>query len=145
LSSRGNSGLASFGCRPEVDIPCEIEMTSLDAYLDRQSIQRVDFVKVDVEGSELLVFRGGCRLLSRSDSPAILFEVNEETASKMGSSCPAVKKLLVDYGYGIYSYDGKRLTTISPDRSELPGDLFAFKPHHFELFPVLHEMEGDRG
>lgn len=43
--------------------------------LDHQllGIDRVDFLKVDVEGHELQVFRGASQILSR-DAPAILFE-----------------------------------------------------------------------
>lgn len=64
------------GLRPHADpgdrlaelvVPCE----RLDAVVPEQ--QRVDFIKLDVEGAELLVLRGGEKLL-RQQRPSILFE-----------------------------------------------------------------------
>jgi FkbM family methyltransferase len=43
--------------------------------LDTCTPHRVDFIKIDVEGSELLVFKGAKRILSE-DRPVILVEIN---------------------------------------------------------------------
>jgi FkbM family methyltransferase len=43
--------------------------------LDSCITHRVDFIKIDVEGSELLVFRGAQRILTK-DRPVILVEIN---------------------------------------------------------------------
>jgi FkbM family methyltransferase len=51
-----------------------VETVTLDEFVARERIARVDLMKVDVEGAELLVFRGGHRLLARPDAPVILYE-----------------------------------------------------------------------
>lgn len=54
-------------------------------------------MKVDVEGSELHVFRGAQALLSRADRPAIHFEYNPETIGQSGASLIHFQKLLAGY------------------------------------------------
>jgi FkbM family methyltransferase len=51
-----------------------VQTITLDDFVERERIPRVDVMKVDVEGAELLVFRGGRKLLARPDAPLILYE-----------------------------------------------------------------------
>lgn len=132
-----NSGHPTLARREGVEHPIEVEALTLDEYCSRSGIEKLDFLKVDVEGAELLVFRGAKETLSTERAPAILFEVNEETAARLDSSTADVKALLRDLGYDLYRYDGVRLTRVAVELAESPGDLFAFKAHHYEKFPWL--------
>jgi FkbM family methyltransferase len=51
-----------------------VQTITLDDFVAREHISRVDVMKVDVEGAERLVFRGGQKLLARADAPLILYE-----------------------------------------------------------------------
>ena len=51
-----------------------VRTITLDDFVAREKISCVDVMKVDVEGAELLVFRGGRKLLERPDAPLILYE-----------------------------------------------------------------------
>lgn len=51
-----------------------VQTITLDDFVARENIANVDVMKVDVEGAELLVFRGGRKLLKRPDAPLILYE-----------------------------------------------------------------------
>jgi FkbM family methyltransferase len=51
-----------------------VQTITLDDFVAREHIARVDVMKIDVEGAELLVFRGGRKLLERPDAPLILYE-----------------------------------------------------------------------
>jgi len=51
-----------------------VQTITLDDFVARENIARVDVMKVDVEGAELKVFRGGRKLLERPDAPLILYE-----------------------------------------------------------------------
>ena len=42
----------------------EIETISLDYFVEKNNIENIDFIKIDVQGAELDVFRGGIRSLS---------------------------------------------------------------------------------
>jgi len=113
-----------------------VEATTLDEYCQRSGLDGLDFIKVDVEGAEMLVFRGGERLLSSDRAPAILFEVNEDTAASFGFKCSDGKGFLRDRGYSIFRYDGVELRAVEIERVEAPGDCFALKPHHIERLPA---------
>jgi FkbM family methyltransferase len=74
------SGMASFHNDAaegldEIDIP----VIALDKYIEEHDLGPVDFIKCDVEGHELEVFRGAERMLLR-DKPALLFECHDAEA-----------------------------------------------------------------
>lgn len=52
----------------------QIKITTLDEYCEKNGIHKIDFLKVDVEGHELAVFRGAKRMLERSAIDLIQFE-----------------------------------------------------------------------
>jgi hypothetical protein len=47
---------------------------------------RPDFVKCDVEGAELQVFRGAARMLDAQEAPIVLYEAGMNTARSFGVS-----------------------------------------------------------
>lgn len=61
-----------------------IPITTLD-----DEVEHADFIKIDVEGMELEVLRGGTRLIERV-RPVVLFEVN---LSQLRSHCVSIRKL----------------------------------------------------
>lgn len=76
---RAGSGTASFhhgaGDLEEIEIP----VTTLDDYLGEVGRPPVRFIKCDVEGHELEVFRGATETLRR-DGPQLLFECHHSQA-----------------------------------------------------------------
>lgn len=51
----------------------EIEISTLDTFFDEQKLQTVDLIKIDVEGLEMAVVRGGWKTIE-NHLPHILFE-----------------------------------------------------------------------
>jgi len=56
----------------------QVHSTNLDRYLERENINRVDLLKIDVEGFELAVLRGAMRSLQNQSIQAIYFEYFEK-------------------------------------------------------------------
>lgn len=136
-----NSGIGSLEKRGEADRPIEIEMTTVDDYCAGQAISRVDLMKVDVEGAELLVFRGAERLLSSTEAPIIMFETDEALTARFGSSSTLIKKLLQQYGYDFYRYTGERLEAVALNEvHHKQEDLFALKPFQIERHKLLQRL-----
>ncbi|HEX2140330.1 MAG TPA: FkbM family methyltransferase [Woeseiaceae bacterium] len=74
------SGQASFHHAPgggleEIEVP----VTTLDSFFEETAHEPIRFMKCDVEGHELEVFRGAERIL-REDGPILLFECHDEQA-----------------------------------------------------------------
>jgi FkbM family methyltransferase len=74
----------------------KVRMMRLDDYSVK--IPRIDFVKCDAEGSELLILRGGGSTLRRC-RPKIFLEVQECWTSSFGWTPKAVGEFLQELGY----------------------------------------------
>jgi FkbM family methyltransferase len=61
-----------FADRPQKKIA--VQVTTLDAVLEGEAIDHVDFAKFDIEGAELAAFRGASRSFSRGAIGALSFE-----------------------------------------------------------------------
>jgi FkbM family methyltransferase len=74
LSNQGISSIVapSDGRAPAVTVP-SITLDDFVARLDR----RVDLLKMDIEGAEPQVIRGGPRFFSAPDAPPLIFEAHE--------------------------------------------------------------------
>jgi FkbM family methyltransferase len=70
----------------------------LDAVVEEAGLSRIDVIKIDVEGAELLVLRGARQTLARY-SPAVIVEVVEKQLQAMGASSAAVQQFLSSQGY----------------------------------------------
>ena len=81
----------------------EIMLAPLDEYT--HSLDRVDFIKVDVEGFEPRLIAGATKTLERF-SPHILLEVNDGTLSKQGFVRDDVFAALARVGYTWSVADG---------------------------------------
>jgi FkbM family methyltransferase len=95
-----NSGDSYLGA-PNDDLPpgCEIETVPVVRLDDERLTTPVDFVKIDVEGAELLALRGARALLTR-DRPTILCEINPRQLMLVSGCQPADFIAEVEsYGY----------------------------------------------
>ena len=75
-----------------------VDATTLDGYLDRKRIDRIDLMKIDTEGGEVDVFRGADKLLSRI-RPLIICEVLDLVTRAWGYAATDIMKLLRTYDY----------------------------------------------
>lgn len=77
----------------------EIPAITLDEYVEKNGIERIGLIKIDVEGAEKLVLEGARRILAEGRVDAIQFEFNAH-ALIAGFSLLALGKMLP--GYDIY-------------------------------------------
>jgi FkbM family methyltransferase len=81
---------------------------ALDDFLERAGIAKVDFIKIDVEGAESLVFAGAHKLLSRPDAPLIVCEVGDPAQQLVGTTELDLRKTLYGLDYASYWLDGRK-------------------------------------
>ena len=76
-----------------------VEVRTLDSCLDEWKLDRVDFLKLDVDGSETAVLAGACDTLAAHKIRAILCEFSREWLAHVGSSAEALWETLVSAGF----------------------------------------------
>jgi len=84
-----------------IELPC----IALDDMPELADLQKVDLVKMDIEGSEAAALRGMSRLLSRLGYPPIYMEVNAWTLFLMGETPYSLMKTASDIGYTAYTFE----------------------------------------
>lgn len=125
-----NTGASSLFHRPIPSVEISVPVVTLDSYLAQAGVDRVDVLKVDVEGAEIYVFKGARRLLSSEDAPAVFFEIDARLCAAAGTTTTEVKQLLIDYGYGVFRRRGGAFVRVGLDEPHGHEDLFALKPRH---------------
>jgi FkbM family methyltransferase len=79
-----------------------VETTTLDAYAAEAAIERIDLLKVDVEGAEERVLRGARGLLEAGRVSAIVLELSDNTLDSFGARAFDVVELLEGYGLRLF-------------------------------------------
>lgn len=105
----GNSGAARVSATSGDEA---IELSTLDEFCEAQRIDRVDLVKIDVEGLEERVLRGGKACLDRL-KPLILIELHPPVLARQDSSVECVVDLLHQYGYQLYVSARERILPLA--------------------------------
>lgn len=105
----GHNTLGKFGYEGIVlDRKETVRVETLDNIISQRTIQRVDVIKMDVEGSELLALKGGVETIRRF-KPILLVEVSDRTLKNRGCSSEMVLSFLDHAGYRILGFgaDGR--------------------------------------
>ncbi len=84
----------------------EINTINLDDYYEREGIQRVSLIKIDIEGAEVSALKGAKRLIEK-DKPVLAIEFNRQTALRANSSIEELHELLKEYGYKLFLFENK--------------------------------------
>lgn len=88
-----------------------VAISTLDEYASGADLRRIDLIKIDVEGNEPRVLRGGMQALSKF-RPPLLVEVNPPVLEEAGSSTAELSDTLDGLGYDAYQINRRRLEKI---------------------------------
>jgi FkbM family methyltransferase len=97
----------------------EVRAARVDDLLDELGWERPDFIKLDVEGSEIAAIRGMRRRLSRPDAPHLYYESNGHTLNFFGREPADLLGEVATLGYRVYLIRGERLVPV--DRGHFQG------------------------
>jgi FkbM family methyltransferase len=126
--------------RPDVeDVGSELQKTpvvTLDAFCAERGIERVDFIRMDIEGAEQKALRGAQGILDR-DRPHVLLEIHPVMLNaRFGGSAEAVVDLFQSRGYRMFALNGDRLEERTTVVEDLPWkDYFFIHPARAARLP----------
>jgi FkbM family methyltransferase len=102
--------------------PREVPLTVVDDELEARGMDRVDVLKIDVEGFDLSVLRGAKRLLRDQRVGVVQFEYNRAWLLA-GATLTAAVRLLHEVGYEVFVLRGNGL---EPFDAVDVGDFFSY-------------------
>jgi FkbM family methyltransferase len=112
-----NEGMSSLF--PSEDRPHRVaivEVKTFDELFKQSGFQRLDAIKIDVEGAEMAALRGASNAI-RECRPLIIVEVSEANFAAAGYTSADLLNFLQSLGYVVYRIsDSGNLTTVVRDR-----------------------------
>jgi len=123
-------GMGSLG--PQFNArPVPVTAMTLDQILTEEGIDRVDLLKVDVEGFESAVFQGAKQLLTGQNPPLIVFEFCDWAEKRMGGTqTGTAQQILKEWDYRLWrlsDFVDKRGTSLQKTLVEDYEMLVAFR------------------
>jgi FkbM family methyltransferase len=109
----------------EVTRRLEVKQETLDRYFLNSGLNRLDLIKADVEGAEMLVLQGGRRTIAEH-RPLIFLELLRKWAKPFGYHPNDVLGMLGEMGYRCYTFDEGRVVPFERMTEETPQKNFFF-------------------
>jgi len=122
--------------RDNIEITCQVD--TLDNFFQMKKLKKLDFIKCDVEGAELLVFKGGLETIKQY-KPIIFAELLRKWSAKFNYHPNEVIKLFKELGYGCYFVvdDNLRELKQMTDETIETNFFFLHKEKHSEQLKEL--------
>jgi FkbM family methyltransferase len=110
-----NAGMNRMAVSGEAaDVFGEVEVTTLDRYLENRPVDRLDLIKIDVEGREADVIAGSMATLAKFQ-PMLFIELSDSNLRLAGSSAVDLLRRLEGAGYRCAHSEGGRKISSSSD------------------------------
>lgn len=128
----------------------EVEVKTLDQYIEENKIGNIRLLKLDVQGAEIDVLRGGNNLLSSRRRPVLFVEVERDANAAFGRQVDDLLGAIAEWGYEMYSWRDEGLVSVRSESDILDGghdDVICLHPEidtHLSLHERLQELMGKR-
>jgi FkbM family methyltransferase len=87
----------------------QVQGLTLDTFVAQEGLAgRIHLIKIDIEGWEFYMLKGGQATLGCADAPDLLVEFTEVNARAAGVTGTAVYELLEAFGYKLYRIDATK-------------------------------------
>lgn len=104
----------------QLDAIEQVRLVTIDQVVEERGLQRVDLIKLDLEGAETAAIRGATRTIGRFQ-PKLLVEFSETSLHAQGSSCVELWRTITDLGYALGSIDNAEGSFTPLDQPHFPN------------------------
>ncbi|MFN8625558.1 MAG: FkbM family methyltransferase [Candidatus Binatia bacterium] len=101
-----------------------VETRCVDAIVPAAKLDRVDLIKIDVEGFEWPVLKGAKETIARF-RPHVVFEYNAEYASRGGGTVPQLAEFFRKHGYRLFAIGRNWAAAVEPSNWPPCADIWA--------------------
>ncbi len=109
----------------------ECPADTIDNFVAKNNIPKLDFIKCDVEGAELFVYKGGAATIEKY-KPVVFSEMLRKWAAKFGYHPNDIIDFYGNFGYNCYTSHGGKLVPFGRVTDE------TLETNYFFLHPVKH-------
>lgn len=88
----------------------QVQARTLDHFCAEESVPRIDLLKIDTEGADLLVLQGAKNLLKNEAIDVIMLEVFFLPTYQQQATFDEIARFLSGYGYGLFNFYAGRET-----------------------------------
>lgn len=92
-----------------------VDMLPLDKWLTINNLSKVNFIKIDIEGAELLCFKGATEML-KNTPPIIIMECNEKWCKRFDYTVFDLLQFLHTFGYTFEQYEEAQWICFPPKK-----------------------------
>lgn len=122
---RHNKGKNKISENKSLDAKNEtIRLTTIDQFMKSNQIEKVDLIKLDIEGFEMKALKGGQETL-KNYRPKLFIEVDNQLLVEQGSSAKELFNYLISLNYELTEADTKHLLGLSSNYEHCHFDLIA--------------------
>ncbi|HEX6000928.1 MAG TPA: FkbM family methyltransferase [Hyphomicrobiaceae bacterium] len=111
-TNTGGSGLSRSGRLPLATQPVQVQR--LQEVLSAQGIDRVDFMKIDIEGSEYEAVLASPEVFRQQRVDVLGMELHPTVLASCGKDAADIIKFLADCGYRMSEIEGHTVWTVEP-------------------------------
>lgn len=122
----------------QTEVKCYID--TLDYFVQENNMESVDFVKVDAEGAEKLIFEGGEKFFTKQ-KPVVYTEMLRKHSARFGYHPNEIIDMFASWGYRCYrENDGCLLPFLAMDKNTAETNFFFL--HNVKHREFINKMAG---
>lgn len=109
----------------------KINVVSIDEFCENKNIKHIDIMKIDTEGAEYLILKGGKNIFSSSNAPILFCEYNKSTITGFDYNLQDFDGIIKSYGYTPYELSYGNLRKFDAEVSN-GYNIVCLKENHLE-------------
>ncbi|PSB03431.1 FkbM family methyltransferase [Merismopedia glauca] len=115
-----------------------VDGISLDSFCKRHNLEKIDYLKIDVEGAESDVLQGASDLLSKQAISFIQFEISQKMLEGLNRKAKQTFDILIQNGYECHRIESNGLIgELVNDSESFYENYIAFKSLPVQFFTIV--------